>query len=153
VDPKLWPYHQLYLETLRRLTPEQRLLKALELTELSRELFRAGLRQRFPEADVARVTRALSAPEHHLDEHAVRDAVRRRAMFNLIDSSSGDKADFWLLTDEPFDRERFSRRRRVKALGLKVSVSAPEDTILMKLRWPAGPPARLRPERREAAWR
>ena len=88
-------------------------------------------------ADVARVTRALSAPEHHLDEHAVRDAARRRAMFDLIDSSSGDKADFWLLTDEPFDRERFSRRRRVKALGLEVSVSAPEDTILMKLHWSA----------------
>jgi hypothetical protein len=153
MDPKLRPNHQLYLEALRRLTPEQRLLKAFELTELSRELLRAELRQRFAEADVARVMRALSAPERHLDEHAVRGAARRRAKFDLIDSSSGDKADSWLLTDEPFDRERFSRRRRVKALGLEVTASAPEDTILMKLRWPAGPPARLRPERREAAWR
>jgi hypothetical protein len=50
VDPKPRPNHQLYLEALRRLTPEQRLLKAFELTELSRELFRAGLRHRFPEA-------------------------------------------------------------------------------------------------------
>lgn len=87
--------------------------------------------------DVARVTRALSAPEVYLDEHAVRDAMRRRTMFNLVDSSSGDKADFWLLTDELFDRERFARRVRVEALGLEVSVSAPEDTILMKLRWSA----------------
>jgi hypothetical protein len=58
-------------------------------------------------------------------------------MFNLIDSSSGDKADFWLLTDDPFDRERFARRLRVEALGLPLSVSTPEDTILMKLRWSA----------------
>lgn len=87
--------------------------------------------------DVARVTRALSAPEVYLDEHAVRDATRRRSMFNLIDSSSGDKADFWLLTDDPFDRQRFARRVRVEALGLEVSVSTPEDTILMKLRWSA----------------
>ena len=89
------------------------------------------------EDDVARVTRALSAPEVYLDEHAVRDAARRRTMFNLIDSSSGDKADFWLLTDDPYDRERFARRMRVEALGQELSVSAPEDTILMKLRWSA----------------
>jgi len=50
MDPKPRPNHQLYLEALRRPTPEQRLLTAFELTELSRELFHAGLRQRFPEA-------------------------------------------------------------------------------------------------------
>ncbi len=88
-------------------------------------------------SDVARVTRALSAPEVCLDEDAVSDATRRRTMFNLIDFSSGDKADFWLLTDDPFDRERFARRLRVEALGLELSVSTPEDTILMKLRWSA----------------
>jgi hypothetical protein len=87
--------------------------------------------------DVTRVMRAFSAPEVYLDEHAVGDATRRRTMFNLIDSASGDKADFWLLTDDPFDRERFARRIRVEALGLELSVSAPEDTILMKLRWSA----------------
>lgn len=58
-------------------------------------------------------------------------------MFNLVDSSSGDKADFWLLTDDPYDRERFARRLRIEALGLELSVSAPEDTILMKLHWSA----------------
>ena len=57
MDPKPRPNHQLYLEALRRLTPEQRLLKAFELTELSRELFRAGLRQRFPGADEAELQR------------------------------------------------------------------------------------------------
>ena len=86
---------------------------------------------------VARVTRALSAPQVYLDEHAVSDATRRRTMFNLIDSSSGDKADFWLLTDDSYDRERFARRLRVEALGRELCVSTPEDTILMKLRWSA----------------
>jgi hypothetical protein len=57
MDPKPRPNHQLYLEALRRMTPEQRLLKAFELTELSRELFRAGLRQRFPEASEAELQR------------------------------------------------------------------------------------------------
>lgn len=57
MDPKPRPNHQVYLQALRRLTPEQRLLKAFELTELSRELFRAGLRRRFPEADDAELQR------------------------------------------------------------------------------------------------
>jgi hypothetical protein len=50
MDPKPRPNDQIYREALHRMTPEQRLLKAFELTELSRELFRAGLRQRFPDA-------------------------------------------------------------------------------------------------------
>ena len=56
-------------------------------------------------------------------------------MFNLIQTTTGDKVDFWPLTGEAFDRRRFARRRVVEALGLRLSVSSPEDTILMKLRW------------------
>jgi hypothetical protein len=57
MDPKPRPNRQIYLEALRRLTPEQRLLKAFELTDLSRELFRAGLRRRFPQASEAELER------------------------------------------------------------------------------------------------
>jgi hypothetical protein len=88
-------------------------------------------------ADVGLVTRALSGPHIYLDGRAVDEATRRLHMFNLIDSASGDNADFWLLTDEPFDRERFARRVLVDALGLRLNVCTPEDTILMKLRWSA----------------
>ena len=56
-------------------------------------------------------------------------------MFSLLQASEGDKVDFWLLTDDPFDIARFARRRAEPALGLKLFVSSPEDTILMKLRW------------------
>jgi hypothetical protein len=49
MDPKPQPNRRAYIQTLRRMTPEQRLLKAFELTELSRELFRTGLRDRFPD--------------------------------------------------------------------------------------------------------
>jgi len=37
-----------YVGILRRMTPEQRLGKAFELTEMSRALFVTGLRARFP---------------------------------------------------------------------------------------------------------
>lgn len=54
-DIKPAPNRRLYVETLRRMTPEQRLLKAFELSELSRELLRTGLRERFPAATEAQL--------------------------------------------------------------------------------------------------
>ncbi len=85
--------------------------------------------------DVRRLVAALEAPSAYLDEAAVREAVRERRLFNLVDTSTGDKVDFWPLTDDPYDRARFARRQVVEALGLRFAVSAPEDTILMKLKW------------------
>ena len=55
MNPKPTPNRQLYIQALRRMTPEQRLNKAMELTELGRELFRQGLRRRFPNADDAAI--------------------------------------------------------------------------------------------------
>ena len=43
------PNHRLYIETLRNMTPEARLMKAFELTEFSRKLFLQGLKRRFPD--------------------------------------------------------------------------------------------------------
>jgi hypothetical protein len=49
MNPKKRPNHRLYLQILRRMTPEERLLKMFELSEFSRQLFIQGLRQRFPD--------------------------------------------------------------------------------------------------------
>jgi hypothetical protein len=49
MDIKPQPNHAQYIESLRRMTEEQRLLKSFELTNRARELFRAGLKQAFPE--------------------------------------------------------------------------------------------------------
>ena len=49
MDPKPRPNHQLYLESLRRMSPAQRLAKAFELSEFSKQLFITGLRKRFPD--------------------------------------------------------------------------------------------------------
>jgi len=48
MDIKKRPNHKLYIQVLRRMSPEARLMKAFELTEFSRELFLIGLRKRFP---------------------------------------------------------------------------------------------------------
>jgi hypothetical protein len=49
MNPKRRPNHRMYLQVLRRMTPEQRLLKAFELSAFSRQLFLAGLKARFPD--------------------------------------------------------------------------------------------------------
>jgi len=49
MDPKPRPHRAKYIEILRRMTPDQRLRKAIELSEMSKRLFREGLRQRYPD--------------------------------------------------------------------------------------------------------
>ena len=46
---KLLPNHNQYLATLNKMTAEQRLQKALELSVITKELFIAGLNKRFPD--------------------------------------------------------------------------------------------------------
>lgn len=43
------PNHGIYIQSLRRLSPEKKLAKTFELSEMSRRLFREGLRRRFPD--------------------------------------------------------------------------------------------------------
>ena len=45
------------------------------------------------------------------------------------------KFDLWILTDEEFDKTRFSRRKRVKILNQFMEMASAEDTILQKLKW------------------
>jgi len=78
---------------------------------------------------------AFPEPDYFLSEPAILDALRQRSMFNLLRLTDGEKVDFWILTDEPFDQSRFGRRRFEQVLGQSLPVSTPEDTILAKLRW------------------
>jgi len=73
--------------------------------------------------------------DFYLDEHSILEAIKGQSMFNLIELKSGDKVDFWILSNDAFDRSRFSRRYVEKFMGIEMQVSSPEDTILAKLRW------------------
>ena len=89
-------------------------------------------------ADAAAALKAaFPEPDFYLDEDAARDAIAARGMFNVIDTRDGDKVAFWLLSDDAFDRARFERRYVDTFEGVRLPVSRPEDTILMKLRWAA----------------
>ncbi len=78
---------------------------------------------------------AFKPPDYYISEQAIKEAIQHRSMFNLLDTTEGDKADFWILTDEPFDQSRSARKDEEKILGFTLKIFTPEDTILMKLRW------------------
>jgi len=78
---------------------------------------------------------AFPSPDFYLDEKSILEAIKSHTMFNLIELQSGDKVDFWILSEEAFDRSRFSRRYIEKFIDIDMYVSSPEDTILAKLRW------------------
>jgi hypothetical protein len=85
--------------------------------------------------DVSTLMVAFSKDRFYIDGDAIRDAMKHQGMFNLIDTLSGDKVDFWVLTSTPFDLSRFSRKIQITILGMSMYISSPEDTILMKLHW------------------
>lgn len=53
------PNHRLYISVLRKMTPDERLRKAFELSSFSRALFRHGLRQRHPDLNEREFARLL----------------------------------------------------------------------------------------------
>ena len=72
-----------------------------------------------------------------IDEDAARDAVLRRAMFNVIHLETMLKVDVYVLTDRDFDRESFGRRAPAKLAegGRLFFFDTPEDTVVHKLEW------------------
>lgn len=84
---------------------------------------------------VAGLLKAFPSPRYYLSDDAIRQAIMHQQMFNVLDCETGDKIDFWMLTDRGFDAARFARRRQELCFGNPVYVSTPEDTILQKLYW------------------
>jgi hypothetical protein len=84
---------------------------------------------------VPALIQAFSPPRFYLTKESITDAILHQGMFNVIDVSGGDKIDFWILTDEPFDQSRFARKLRQLLFGIDVCISTPEDTIIQKLYW------------------
>ena len=57
----------------------------------------------------------------------------RRLVAHARDSAFD--VEFFDVTDDRHDRERFARRRMVTVLGRAVALPTPEDVIIVKLRW------------------
>lgn len=61
MNGKPQPNRELYHQVLRRMTGEERVRKAFELTEMARRAMLDGLRSRHPDADEATIRRMYLA--------------------------------------------------------------------------------------------
>lgn len=86
-------------------------------------------------AQVPELVRAFPTSGFYVDHGAALEAIQTGGMFNLLELEEGDKVDFWVLTNQPFDQSRFSRKYIEPVFGIELKVSRPEDTILQKLKW------------------
>ncbi|MES2772871.1 MAG: hypothetical protein V4722_01715 [Bacteroidota bacterium] len=72
---------------------------------------------------------------YYCDSDAIRDAVKHRSMFNIIDHHSGYKADFMILKNEDYRQTEFKRRVQMEYFGKSVYIVSAEDLLLSKLIW------------------
>jgi hypothetical protein len=91
---------------------------------------------RFSHVDA--LTSAL-AGVFYVDAGMIRDAIKRRASFNVIDLATMFKADVFVLKGDAWSREEMARARteQLDAPDGKVVVrfASPEDTLLHKMVW------------------
>ncbi|MHC4119940.1 MAG: hypothetical protein ACYSWO_20795 [Planctomycetota bacterium] len=76
--------------------------------------------------------------EYYTSAGMVKDAIRRRASFNLIHLETMIKIDVFIAEDQPYNSEAFARRRSNtldEESSRKFYLSSPEDIVLSKLRW------------------
>ena len=86
------------------------------------------------ENDLSRFIR-LFENDYYLDPETVRDAAKKKGMFNVIQNEYVIKVDFVVRKDNPYRQTEFSRRKRVSIDKQKLYVVAAEDLILSKLVW------------------
>lgn len=73
--------------------------------------------------------------KYYCDKDAIHDAVKHKSIFNIIDSTSGFKADFVILKNEQFRQTEFGRRKKIDLFNLPVYIVSAEDLLLSKLIW------------------
>lgn len=76
--------------------------------------------------------------EYYCDADAIKDAIEHQSLFNVIDHSSGFKADFVILKNAEYRQTEFKRRQKTEIEGISVYVVSPEDLLISKLIWIQG---------------
>ncbi len=72
---------------------------------------------------------------YYCNADAVTEAIKNSGMFNIIDHSSGYKADFVILKKTKYRQTEFNRRQQVDFYGLPIYIVSPEDLLISKIIW------------------
>ena len=86
--------------------------------------------------DVHRIEEAFGPPDYWFDAAVTRKLMQSGGMAMINDIARGMKIDLMCVDDSAYNITRFVRARRVELFpGHFVKMSAPEDVILMKLKF------------------
>jgi hypothetical protein len=128
------------LNTLERLHVPYMVVGAFAaiLYGLNRTTFDIDIVVDLGEDDLAGLAGAFPSPRYYANPEQMRDAIRLGMQFNIIDTTSGEKADLVPMGRTGRDRIAFGRRRQ-RAIdlpgqpSLTIWCASPEDVIVGKL--------------------
>ena len=83
---------------------------------------------------VSSIARVLG-PEFELDPQVSFETITGTTRYIMRHAKGAFKIELFLLSEDPHDRERFNRRKRLPVFGRDAWVPTPEDVIVTKLRW------------------
>jgi hypothetical protein len=88
--------------------------------------------------DTEKLEQLLSG-DFYVDADMIRDAIAKRASFNVIHLATMFKADVFIMKPDAWSREEMSRARHEQLDGpngaVTIRFASPEDTLLHKLVW------------------
>lgn len=90
---------------------------------------------RLDRAQAAKLSIEFDRAGFYISDAAVHAAVAQHGMFNVLQTATGQKIDFYMLPEDEYEQTRFARRTTVVVAGEDVFATTAEDTILSKLRW------------------
>ncbi len=85
-------------------------------------------------SDASRIITAFE-PEYYVPHNAVSRAIASERMFNLIHQETAFKVDCVIRKSTEFQKNAFSRRRKIDFYGEYIWIITHEDLILSKLWW------------------
>lgn len=78
---------------------------------------------------------SLAGPDIYVSAEAALEALEHESMFNVVETTTGWKADLIIRKARPFSLAEFARRRPIEFDGTRLWVATLEDMIIAKLEW------------------